>query len=55
MMSDEQFASLCRMLSLAEIERYFSIIVECEKTGKCFKKKSHYQAIIDMAMEDRRI
>ena len=55
MMSDEQFASLCGMLSLAEIERYFSIIVECEKSGKCFTKKTHYQAIIDMAMEDRRI
>lgn len=55
LMSDEQFDQLCRMLSFAEIERYFSIIVECEKIGKCFKKKTHYQAIIDMANEDRRI
>ncbi len=55
MMSDEQFATLCGMLSLAEIERYFSIIVECEKAGKSYTKKTHFQAIIDMAMEDRRI
>lgn len=54
-MSDEQFASLCGMLSVEEIERYFSIIVECEKAGKSYTKKSHYQAIIDMAIADRRI
>ena len=55
LMSDEQFDSLCRMYSLAEIERYFAIIVECERSGKSYKKKTHYQAIIDMATEDRRI
>ena len=54
-MSDEQFSSLCDMLSLEEIDKYFSIIVECEKNGKRYKKKSHYQAIIDMAKKDRRI
>ena len=54
-MSDEQFSSLCDMLSLEEIDKYFSIIVECEKSGKRYKKKSHYQAIIDMARKDRTI
>ena len=55
LMSDEQFSSLCDMLSLDEIDKYFSIIVDCEKSGKRYKKKSHYQAIIDMAKKDRRI
>ena len=54
-MSDEQFGDLCDKLSLDEIEKYFGIIVDCEKNGKRYKKKSHYQAILDMAMKDRRI
>ena len=55
LMSDEQFSDLCDKLSLDEIEKYFNIVVECEKNGKRYKKKSHYQAILDMAMKDRRI
>ena len=55
LMSDEQFSSLCDILSLDEIDKYFSIIVECEKNGKRYKKKSHYQAIIDMANKDRKV
>lgn len=54
-MSDEQFSSLCDMLSVDEIDKYFSIIVECEKSGKRFKKKSHYQAILDMVTKDRKV
>ena len=55
LMSDEQFSSLCDILSLDEIDKYFSIIVECEKNGKRYKKKSHYQAILDMVADDRRL
>jgi predicted phage replisome organizer len=55
LMSDEQFADLCDKLSLDEIEKYFGIVVECERSGKRYKKKSHYQAILDMAMKDRRV
>ncbi len=55
LMSDEQFGDLCDKLSLDEIDKYMSIIVECERSGKRYKKKSHYQAIIDMAAKDRRI
>lgn len=55
LMSDEQFSDICDKLSLDEIEKYFGIVVECEKNGKRYKKKSHYQAILDMAMKDRRI
>ena len=55
LMSNEQFSDLCDKLSLDEIEKYFDIVVECERKGKRYKKKSHYQAILDMAMKDRRI
>ena len=55
LMSEEQFGNLCDILSLDEIEKYFSIIVECEKNGKHYKKKSHYQAILDMVARDRKV
>ena len=53
--SDEQFDDLCGQLSLGEIEKYFGIIVGCERKGKRYKKKTHYQAILDMARKDRKI
>ena len=55
LMSDEQFSDLCDRLTLDELDKYFSIVVECENSGKHFKKKSHYQAILDMAAKDRRV
>ena len=55
LMSDEQFGDLCDKLTLDELDKYFSIVVECEKNGKRYKKKSHYQAILDMAAKDRRL
>ncbi len=55
LMSSEQFDDLCGRLSLDEIEKYFAIVAECERSGKRYKRKSHYQAILDMASNDRRI
>jgi predicted phage replisome organizer len=54
-MSDEQFEDLCDKLTMDELDKYFEIVAECEKSGKRYKKKSHYQAILDMAARDRRI
>lgn len=54
-MSDEQFDDLIDKLTIDEIDKYFEIVAECEKNGKRYKKKSHYQAILDMAARDRRI
>ena len=54
-MSSEQFGDLCEKLSLDELHKYFEIIVECERNGKKYKKKSHYQAILDMAAADRKV
>ena len=55
LMSDEQFHDLLDKLSLDEIHKYFDIIVECETSGKRYKKKSHYQAVLDMSERDRRV
>lgn len=54
-LSDEQFADICDKLSIDEIDKYFGIIVDCERKGKRYKRKTHYQAILDMARKDRLI
>ena len=53
--SDEQLDDLFNRLSYEEVNKYIDIVVDCEKNGKKFKKKSHYQAILDMVEKDRRI
>lgn len=54
-MSDEQFSDLCEKLSLDELHHYIGIVADCELKGKKFKKKTHYQAILDMVAKDRRV
>ena len=55
LLSDEQFADLCDKLSIAELDKYIGIVAECELNGQNFKKKTHYQAILDMVAKDRKI
>lgn len=55
LLSNEQLDDLCRKLSFEELHKYMGIIADCELSGKKYKKKTHYQAILDMAAEDRRI
>ena len=54
-MSDEQFSDLCDKLTYDELNKYCGIVTECEKSGKRYTKKSHYQAILDMAYKDRKV
>ena len=54
-MSQEQFDILLDKLSLEELHHYFEVIKDCERKGKSFKKKTHYQAILEMAAKDRKI
>lgn len=54
-LSDEQLESLCNALSVDELNKYIEIIRDCELSGKKFKKKTHYQAILDMARRDRKV
>lgn len=55
MLSDEQIADLLDKLSIEEFNRYVEAVAECELNGKHYKKKTHYQAILDMANKDRRV
>lgn len=54
MMSDAQFESLFEILTLDEVEKYFAVIKECERKGMKYKK-THYQAVLDMAKQDRKV
>lgn len=40
-------------LSLDEFDRYVSIVRDCELKGQKFTRKTHYQAIMEMAIADR--
>lgn len=55
MLSQEQMDDLLDKLSYDEFNKYVGIVADCEEKGKHFKKKTHYQAILDMAKKDRRI
>ena len=54
-LSDEQMDNLLDKLSLEEFDYYVGVVADCELSGRPFKRKSHYQAILDMAEQDRRI
>ena len=54
-LSDEQMGDLLDQLSLEEFNKYVGIVADCELKGKSFKKKTHYQAILDMVAKDRRV
>ena len=54
-LSQEQIDDLLDKLSLEEFDHYVSVVAECELNGKPFKRKTHYQAILDMSAQDRAI
>ena len=54
-LSNEQMDDLLEKLSLDEFNHYVSVVADCILNGKPFKKKTHYQAILDMAMQDRKL
>ena len=53
MLSDEETDRLLDELSLDEFNYYVSVVRDCELKGQKFKRKTHYQAIMEMAMADR--
>lgn len=55
MLSDEQMHDLLDKLSLEEFDYYVGVVADCILSGKQYKRKTHYQAILDMAMADRRV
>ena len=55
MLSDEQIDDLLDKLSIDEFNKYVAIVADCELNGKPYRKKTHYQAILEMVNKDRRV
>jgi predicted phage replisome organizer len=55
LLSQEQMDDLLDKLSLDEFNHYVSVVADCILKGKKYTKKTHYQAIIEMASKDRKI
>ena len=55
MLSDAERDYLLDELSLDEFNYYVGVVRDCEKNGQKYKKKTHFEAILDMAKKDRKI
>ena len=55
LLSQDQMDDLLDKLSLDEFNHYVGVVADCILKGKRYTKKTHYQAILDMAAKDRRI
>ena len=54
-LSDEQMSDLLDKLSVEEFDYYVGVVADNEIKGHHYKKKTHYQAILDMAAKDRKV
>ena len=54
-LSKQQIDDLLDKLSLEEFDYYVGVVADCILSGKQYKRKTHYQAILDMAQADRKI
>ena len=54
-LSDEQMSDLLDKMSIEEFDYYVGVVADNELKGHHYKKKTHYQAILDMAAKDRRV
>ena len=54
-LSQEQMDDLLDKLSIEEFDYYVGVVADCILKGKPFRKKTHYQAILDMATADRKV
>ena len=55
MLSDEQMDDLLDKLSVEEFDHYVGVVANCILSGKKYTRKTHYQAILDMAAKDREV
>lgn len=55
LLSQEQMDDLLEKLSLEEFNHYVGVVADCVLSGKQYKRKTHYQAILEMAMADRMV
>lgn len=54
-LSQQQIDDLLEKLSIEEFDYYVGVVADCILSGKQYKRKTHYQAILDMAVADRKI
>ena len=54
-LSDEQMIDLLDKMSIEEFDYYVGVVADSELKGHHYKKKTHYQAILDMAAKDRKV
>ena len=54
-LSDEQMGDLLDKMTIEEFDYYVGVVADCELKGQRYKKKTHYQAILDMVAADRRL
>ena len=54
-LSDEQMSDLLDKLTVEEFDYYVGVVADNELKGHHYKKKTHYQAILDMAAKDRKV
>lgn len=54
-LSDEQMSDLLDKMSVEEFDYYVGVVADSELKGHHYKKKTHYQAILDMAAKDRKV
>jgi predicted phage replisome organizer len=55
LLSQDQMDDLLDKLSIDEFDHYVGVVADCILNGKPFRKKTHYQAILDMAIADRKV
>lgn len=55
LLSDAQTEDLLQRMSLAEFDHYAQAVAQAELSGKHYRKKTHYQAMLEMAEHDRGI
>jgi predicted phage replisome organizer len=54
-LSEEQMSDLLDKLNIEEFDKYVGIVADNELKGHHYKKKTHYQAILEMALKDRAV
>ena len=54
-LSDEQMSDLLDKMSIDEFDYYVGVIADSELKGHHYKKKTHYQAILEMLAKDRKV
>ena len=55
LLSDEQMGDLLDKMSIDEFDYYVGVIADNELKGHHYKKKTHYEAILDMVAKDRKV